>query len=133
MGFVDLHSHVLPAVDDGARAVEDGVEMVSLLGRLGFELVHATPHQRVGLFVPSREAIDAAYARLTASLPAGAPSVALGAENMWDELFLARSEARGLAAWGYHGPLGAGRAFLFELPVQILPPGIEERLFSVRR
>jgi protein-tyrosine phosphatase len=94
MGFVDLHSHVLPAVDDGARELADGVEMVGLLGRLGFTLVHATPHQKVGSFVPSREQIDAAHARLTAALPPGAPEVALGAENMWDELFLERSLQR---------------------------------------
>lgn len=133
MGFVDLHSHVLAAVDDGARVLDDGLAMVIGLGTLGFEVVHATPHQKVGSFVPSREQIDQAFAELTAALPAGAPKLALGAENMWDELFLERCQARALGPWSYAGPIASDKAFLFELPVQMMPPGVEERLFAVRR
>jgi protein-tyrosine phosphatase len=51
----------------------------------------------------------------------------LGAENMWDEVFLERSLTGAIPA--YTG----GRAFLFELPVQMMPPRVEERLFAIRR
>jgi protein-tyrosine phosphatase len=125
--FVDLHSHVLPALDDGAKRLEESLDLMRLLAKMGFDTVCATPHQRVGLFVPSRESIDGAHSTVAAALPADAPRLLLGAENMWDELFLERTTTGGVPA--YTG----GRAFLFELPVQLMPPKVEERLFAIRR
>src|SRR5436853_377844 len=93
MGFVDLHSHVLPGLDDGAKELADSVEMLSLLSKLGFAIVHATPHQKVGSWVPTRQAIDDAHTEVTRALPTGSAALGLGAENMWDELFLERSLA----------------------------------------
>jgi protein-tyrosine phosphatase len=134
MGFVDLHSHVLPGLDDGARGLDDAVEMLRLLGQVGFEVVHATPHQKVGSWVPARDVIDAAHERVTAALAALGPSLALGAENMWDELFLERSLAPSTIP-GYRASRdsSATRAFLFELPTHLMPPRVEERLFAIRR
>ncbi len=135
MGFIDLHSHVLPGLDDGARSLDESVTMLGLLGQLGFEVVHATPHQKVGSWTPAREAIDGACAKVVAALPPGAPALRLGAENMWDELFLGRSLDRCIP--GYRAPADAPaqppRAFLFELPVMVVPPRVEERLFAIRR
>ena len=126
-GFVDLHSHVLPALDDGAKTLRDSLEMMSLLGRIGFSQVMATPHQRHRMFMPERASIDDAYAQVSAALPEGSPRLELGAENMWDEIFLERSLTSRQP--GYTG----GKAFLFELPTQQMPPRVEERLFSMRR
>ena len=127
MGFVDLHSHVLPLLDDGAKTLAESMEMLSLLGRAGFTTVCATPHQRAGMFLPAREAIDDAYAWVRGAIPAGGPELLLAAENMWDEVFLERSLSSLVPTY-----TGA-RAFLFELPVHVLPPRIEERLFAIRR
>ncbi len=133
MGFVDLHSHVLPGIDDGAQQISESLEMIALLREIGFEVVHATPHQKVGSFVPTAEEIAAAHSRVLAALPANSPTVKVGAENMWDELFLERSLTKNIP--GYRATVEAtdARAFLFELPVSVLPPKIEERLFAVRR
>lgn len=42
--MIDIHSHILPGVDDGSRDFETSVEMVKWLGRQGFTDVVATPH-----------------------------------------------------------------------------------------
>src|SRR5688572_30742252 len=99
MGYVDLHSHVLPGLDDGARKLPDSLEMLALLGQVGFDVVHATPHQKVGSWVPSREAIEGAHAQVAAALPAGSVELRLGAENMWDELFLERSLSKAIPGY----------------------------------
>jgi len=125
--FIDLHSHVLPALDDGARTLVQSLEMLSLLGKVGFGTVVATPHQRHRMFMPSREAIDGAYAQVRAALPAGSVDLLLAAENMWDEVFLERSLQSSQPS--YTG----GKAFLFELPVSAMPPRVEDRLFAIRR
>jgi protein-tyrosine phosphatase len=128
MGFVDLHSHVLPALDDGVGALEDSIALLRQLGAMGFEVVCATPHQKLGSFVPTRAAIDEAYARVTGELSARAVPVELylGAESFWDELFLER--ARTDAQPTYTG----GRAFLVEIHPQMTPPRLEETLFQIR-
>ncbi|HUT53967.1 MAG TPA: CpsB/CapC family capsule biosynthesis tyrosine phosphatase [bacterium] len=42
--MIDMHSHILPGLDDGARTIEQSVEMARELMLNGFEGVVATPH-----------------------------------------------------------------------------------------
>ncbi len=43
-GFVDVHSHVVPAGDDGAASIEEGLELCRLAYEAGTEILFATPH-----------------------------------------------------------------------------------------
>ena len=43
-GFVDVHSHVVPAGDDGATTIEEGLELCRLAYEAGTEILFATPH-----------------------------------------------------------------------------------------
>jgi protein-tyrosine phosphatase len=128
VGFVDLHSHVLPGLDDGAPDPETSMAMISGLADLGFDTIAATPHQKAGQFLPTREAIDQAYAGTRERVSAaGVPvTLALAAENMWDEVFYERSEAGTIPS--YDG----GPAFLVEFPLTHLPPGLTEVIFRLR-
>ena len=45
--FVDLHSHILPGLDDGPAKVEESLRMLEGLEGLGFNHVFATPHHRL--------------------------------------------------------------------------------------
>jgi protein-tyrosine phosphatase len=49
-GFVDLHSHWIASIDDGARSPEEGLELLRGLYEAGFSTVVATPHMRPGMF-----------------------------------------------------------------------------------
>lgn len=128
MGFVDLHSHVLPALDDGVKSVGEAVEVVGLLGQLGFEIICCTPHQKVGSWVPSTDCISKARADVVDALAAGHVGVELrlGAENFWDELFVQRCVEGGLPT--YTGE----RAFLVEVSPVNPPVKLEEQLFRLR-
>ena len=42
--MIDLHCHILPGVDDGAKTPEESVEMARLAGRDGIRTIVATPH-----------------------------------------------------------------------------------------
>ena len=46
MGFIDLHCHLLPGVDDGALDLDDSVAMARVAVKEGFEAICATPHIR---------------------------------------------------------------------------------------
>lgn len=128
MGFVDLHAHVLPALDDGVKSVGEAFEVVAMLGRLGFETICCTPHQKVGSWVPSSDSISKARAEVVAALTSGSVGVELrlGAENFWDELFMQRCVDGGLPT--YTGE----QAFLVEVSPVNPPVKLEEQLFRLR-
>lgn len=42
--FIDIHSHILPGVDDGSKSLEESVEMARLFLENGTKKVFATPH-----------------------------------------------------------------------------------------
>jgi protein-tyrosine phosphatase len=126
--YVDLHAHFLPGLDDGAKSQEISHQMVGSLAALGFGALHATPHQRSGMFMPTREAIDEAFALVSSETTAALPELTLGlaAENFWDEVLHERLQRGGLPS--YPG----GKAFLFEVNPQFMPPRLETTLFEIR-
>ena len=128
MGFADLHSHVLPALDDGVPAMRESMELTRVLEQMGFDVVCATPHQREGMFMPTREAIDGAFAQVTGALRerGSALELKLGAENFWDPTFHKRAQT------GEQPTYTGGKAFLFEIDTRIAPPGLDEQLFKIR-
>jgi tyrosine-protein phosphatase YwqE len=42
--FVDIHSHLIPGIDDGSKSMENTSEMMESLKSLGFEQFITTPH-----------------------------------------------------------------------------------------
>jgi protein-tyrosine phosphatase len=137
--YVDLHAHHLAALDDGATDRDMSLQMVRALVALGFSDLYATPHQRAGMFLPAREAIDGAFGVLTADVAAagvrtsdgGAVRIGLGAENFWDSVLHGRLRDRTVPTYGAGGT-GGGLAFLFEVNPQLMPAGIENELFQLR-
>jgi len=51
--LTDLHTHILPGIDDGAKCVEDSLEMLCRQKESGVERVALTPH-----FYPLREELQ---------------------------------------------------------------------------
>ncbi len=49
--MIDLHSHILPGLDDGARSTEESLEMARIAERDGVEKIVATPHLFRGNFI----------------------------------------------------------------------------------
>ena len=41
---VDVHSHLIPGIDDGAKTVEDSIQLLTEFQELGFKKVITTPH-----------------------------------------------------------------------------------------
>ena len=42
----DLHAHILPGIDDGARTPEDTLEMSRVAAGYGTKIILATPHRK---------------------------------------------------------------------------------------
>jgi hypothetical protein len=41
---VDMHSHFIPGIDDGAKTMKDSVEMITAMAEFGYRKVITTPH-----------------------------------------------------------------------------------------
>ena len=42
--MIDIHSHIMPDMDDGARTMEEAVEMALIAADDGIEQMVSTPH-----------------------------------------------------------------------------------------
>ena len=41
---IDIHSHILPDIDDGAKTLEESIQLVTEMAGWGFERITCTPH-----------------------------------------------------------------------------------------
>ena len=126
MGFVDLHSHVLYGVDDGATDGAAALAMLDGLAALGVTEQCVTPHQKAGQYLPSRDQIEAALAAVERVRRPEHPTLRLGAESMWDDVFIRRLTEDQLPY--YRDTF----AFLVEVPPPLLPPAMIDHLFKLR-
>ena len=64
--FVDVHSHVVPSGDDGARNIEEGLELCQGALAAGTSVLFATPHvwPMLTLTLEREDAIRAAHAAM---------------------------------------------------------------------
>ena len=46
----DMHSHLIPGIDDGAQTIEDSIAMIRELQGMGFTSVVTTPHIKSDYF-----------------------------------------------------------------------------------
>lgn len=59
--YIDIHSHILPGVDDGARDMEAAMEMVDMAYGQGVRTMVATPHYYPGHMRHPREHLEGIY------------------------------------------------------------------------
>lgn len=93
----DMHSHLLPGLDDGAETLAHSLDLLRELRRLGFTKLVMTPHIMGDFYKNTPESVRAALATLrTAAAEAGLADVALecAAEYYLDE-WLGRKLADG--------------------------------------
>lgn len=127
-GFIDLHCHYLPGVDDGVRTMDEGLALLQGLSSIGFSKVVATPHIRTAMFDNRRPGLERAYEELVA-VGAGVahlPETALAAEHYYDDVFwqlFSDDEAM---------PYPGGKAMLVELHYELWPRRLEDKLFEMQ-
>lgn len=64
MGYIDIHSHILPNMDDGSRSVRQSLSMLRIACEQGIDLMIATPHNMPGKGCPAPELVCESVDRL---------------------------------------------------------------------
>jgi tyrosine-protein phosphatase YwqE len=85
----DMHSHILPGIDDGAQTVEDSILLIDTLYKKGFRNFICTPHIYNELYPNSPATIKAAFELLEPVAKEKFPDVNIryAAEYFMDEVF----------------------------------------------
>lgn len=128
-GFVDLHCHWIPGVDDGVESLEDSVALLRSLADVGFARVVATPHMRPGMFDNTAGDLRRAFDRVQAELAAvpALPERELASEHFFDDIVFRRL----LAGDGL--PYPGDAAVLLEFYDSSFPPRVEQLLSQLRQ
>jgi protein-tyrosine phosphatase len=124
---IDLHSHILPGLDDGPADIHGSLAFARKAVEAGTTTIVATPHVRDDHPFPLELIDDRAHELTGALADAGVPlEVATGAEVALSKLpDLDDSTLEGLC-------LGSGRYLLVESPYTYAPELLENMLFSVQ-
>ncbi|WP_406683875.1 histidinol phosphatase [Seonamhaeicola sp. MEBiC1930] len=60
-GFVDIHSHILPGIDDGSKSVDESIHLIRKLTELGVSEFIPTPHIMQDFYPNTDESIGNSY------------------------------------------------------------------------
>jgi tyrosine-protein phosphatase YwqE len=67
-GYVDIHSHILPGIDDGASTLEDTQFLIEEMKQLGFTKVITTPHTMNNVWDNTPETIENAITKVKSNV-----------------------------------------------------------------
>lgn len=123
----DMHSHLVPGVDDGSDSLENSLIMLRGLIELGYKKVITTPHIRPEYFPNTRETISRGFSLLKNAVEKeGLPlSLEFAAEYFVDFDFLQKLETEKLLTF-------CGNHILIELSTFSAPPNLYDSIFQMR-
>ncbi len=124
----DLHTHILPAIDDGAHDSDESLAMLKLAVKSGTTDLVATPHVIEGVWLPAWEEIVAKTNHL---------AELAGQHGLTINIYPGAEVAMGmdiLAKLRSPGPycLNGGKYLLVELPSREIPAYAEEFFFTLQ-
>lgn len=116
---VDMHSHVLPGIDDGAQDVQQSIDLITKMMELGIQKIIATPHVMADYYRNTPETIGNALTILKTELKKQHIEIEVeaAAEHYFDETFEARVNEHKLLTMG-------DNYALFELSFVSLPMNV---------
>ncbi|MFA6248261.1 MAG: CpsB/CapC family capsule biosynthesis tyrosine phosphatase [Mucilaginibacter sp.] len=115
----DMHSHVLPGIDDGAQNVEESIFLIKKMMSLGIKKIIATPHVMIDYYRNDADSIGNALTTLKAALKEQNIDIDISAaaEHYFDETFEKRIADRKVFTMG-------DNYALFELSFITQPPNL---------
>lgn len=92
--LTDLHSHLLPGLDDGVKTFEEALEVIRVFQQLGYKRLITTPHIMSDVYRNTREGIGQRLDALNRYLAERHIDIAIeaAAEYYLDETFLHQIE-----------------------------------------
>ena len=118
---VDIHSHMIPGVDDGAKNLKDSIVLVKGLKELGFKKIITTPHVYQDYYPNTSDRLLAGLDTLRNGLKEAGVEIEIecAAEYYMDEVFEQLLEDKKLLTFGGNHVLVEMSFFHFYTPLQL--------------
>lgn len=124
--MIDLHSHLLPGIDDGAPDLDISLKMARIAADDGIQVMACTPHIYPGMFENSGPDIKLRVAELQAQLNEAGINLKL----TWGADAHVAPDLMEKLKSGAAPSLNDTRYFLLEPPHHVAPPKFSEFAFS---
>jgi len=127
--LIDLHCHILPGIDDGARSLDESIAMARSAVQDGIHTITATPHTLNGIYTNPAKEVTSRVADLQKILSENHIALRLyvGADVHLCPQML------DLIKSGDAGTIdNAGKFILLELPSLAIPRGLKDEIFSLK-
>lgn len=124
---VDMHSHIIPGIDDGAPNLEASLALARRFVALGFKKVIATPHVMADFYRNTPDTIHKGLDILREGLLKNEISLEVdaAAEYYFDETFINKLAKKEVLGFG-------NNYLLFELSYINQPPNLLDVLFKIQ-
>ncbi|MCD8146306.1 MAG: hypothetical protein LUD84_03315 [Clostridiales bacterium] len=128
--YYDLHSHILPKMDDGSRSADESLQMLRLSGEQGAVGMMATSHyyprEPVEQFLSRRQRSYEMLCEALSRVQDPLPEVCLGAEVAYHSGLIYEERLTSLC-------MGKSRYLLLELPFSRWEPSVLRDVQALRR
>ncbi len=124
----DMHSHILPGIDDGANDVQQSIEIIKSMKGLGYENFFFTPHVLGDYYPNTNESIEKSFDKLNYYLDLKRMDNKRHAvaEYFYDDRLVDLMEAQSIRTYGQT------KFFLFELSFRQKPQLLKEFIYNVQ-
>lgn len=124
---VDVHSHFIPGIDDGAQELSDSMDLLEGMIALGYKKVVTTPHVMSDYYRNSSETIleGRDLLRKTAEEKGLEIEIDAAAEYYLDAELMPKIKQKSLLTFG-------DQHVLFELPFMVEPPNLADVIFEMQ-
>ena len=59
--YIDIHNHVLPGIDDGAKDIKDSLDLIQQMSEIGIDQMICTPHTFNGVWNNTPDTIQDSF------------------------------------------------------------------------
>ncbi|RSK28865.1 tyrosine protein phosphatase [Bacillus sp. HMF5848] len=126
--MIELHCHILPGLDDGARNLAESVEMAKVAVEEGITTIVATPHHKNGQYTNEKQTIDEAVVSFQKALTElQIPLQILPGQEvrLYGELLEDKAQ-------GFLNTLADSKYILVEFPSNHIPRYAEKMLYDLQ-
>lgn len=126
--YIDIHSHILPGIDDGVKTIYEAAFLIEKFASLGIKKIITTPHIMQQVWPNTSEIITQKLSEIQAlvnTLDIPSIEILAGAEYMLDDLFQQRLKNKDIL------PI-ANTYVLIEMSTFSAPLNLNELLFEIK-
>ncbi len=126
--MIDIHTHILPGLDDGAKTLDDSVRMIRQAIDSGIKVICATPHVLYGVTPDFEKEINRTFKLLHSFICEKDLDIEL---TLGSEIYV-RREMGSLRKFNFFSLNQTDKYVLMELPLKQLPLSLDQLIFSLK-